>query len=173
MHSVTYRTNAVLTMGVTGLLVLCAAIATTDVFHRSKPEANLRIHDTHYFQPLGKNDEAVLSFNLQGDLSSCFSWNTKQLFAYIKIVYETKKHKRNEVTVWDKIISSKEAAKDIEEIFLSKYRLVDNGRDLRGRDVNITLAWNVMPYIGALYFEELTFSGTLPSEYIRGEAMSS
>ena len=50
--------------------------------------------------------------------------------------------------MWDKIISSKEAAKDIEEIFLSKYRLVDNGRDLRGRDVNITLAWNVMPYIG-------------------------
>ena len=29
MHSVTYRTNAVLTMGVTGLLVLCAAIAMT------------------------------------------------------------------------------------------------------------------------------------------------
>ena len=36
----------------------------------------------------------------------------------------------------------------IEEAFLSKYALVDNGRDLRGRDVNLTLAWNVMPYIG-------------------------
>ena len=36
----------------------------------------------------------------------------------------------------------------IEEAFLSKYALVDNGSDLRGRDVNLTLAWNVMPYIG-------------------------
>ena len=114
---------------------------------------------------------------MKGDLSSCFSWNTKQLFAYIKVVYETERHVRNEVrellsrikvfweisltvgplrvttghlqqvTVWDKVMTSTEEAR-IEEAFLSKYALVDNGSDLRGRDVNLTLAWNVMPYIG-------------------------
>ena len=118
-----------------------------------------------------------MSFQMKGDLSSCFSWNTKQLFAYIKVVYETERHVRNEVrellsrikvfweisltvgplrvttghlqqvTVWDKVMTSTEEAR-IEEAFLSKYALVDNGSDLRGRDVNLTLAWNVMPYIG-------------------------
>ena len=52
-----------------------------------------------------------------------------------------------QVTVWDKVMTSTEEAR-IEEAFLSKYALVDNGSDLRGRDVNLTLAWNVMPYIG-------------------------
>ena len=51
------------------------------------------------------------------------------------------------MTVWDKIIKNKVEAK-IDEVFLSKYRLVDHGRDLRGKKVNITLAWNVMPHIG-------------------------
>ena len=52
-----------------------------------------------------------------------------------------------QVTVWDKVIGTREDA-SIDDVFLSKYRLVDNGKDLRGRDVNITLAWNIMPYIG-------------------------
>merc|ERR1712037_785233 len=172
MHSATYRLNAVATMAFTGLLALCLAVSVTELAHKANPEASLKMHGVHHFKPLGGNDEAVLSFQMKGDLSSCFSWNTKQLFAYIKIVYETKKHKRNEVTVWDKIIDSKEAAKDIDEVFLSKYRLVDNGKDLRGRDVNVTLAWNVMPYIGALYFDELAFESTLPSEYITGDTAS-
>jgi len=103
---------------------------------------------------------------MKSDLSSCFSWNTKQLFAYIKVVYETDKHVRNEVTVWDKVIKTTEDHKVVDEVFLSKYKLVDNGAGLRGRDVNVTLAWNVMPYIGALYYQEKTFTAKLPSDYL-------
>ena len=149
MHSAGYRVNAVLTMAFTGLIALCVAVALTDVFHRASPDADLKVHGVHYFTRVGANDEAVLSFSMKTDLSSCFSWNTKQLFAYIKVVYETEKHRRNEVTVWDKVITDPEASK-IDETFLSKYRLVDNGSGLRGRPVNLTLTWNVMPHIGTL-----------------------
>ncbi|WZN59066.1 subunit 3 of signal peptidase complex [Chloropicon roscoffensis] len=165
MHSATYRLNAVATMAFTGLLALCLAVSVTELAHKANPEASLKMHGVHHFKPLGGNDEAVLSFQMKGDLSSCFSWNTKQLFAYIKIVYETERHVRNEVTVWDKVMTSTEEAR-IEEAFLSKYALVDNGSDLRGRDVNLTLAWNVMPYIGALYFGEKVFAAKMPSEYM-------
>jgi len=112
--------------------------------------------------------QAVLSFNMKSDLSSCFSWNTKQLFAYIKVVYETDKHVRNEVTVWDKVIKTTEDHKVVDEVFLSKYKLVDNGAGLRGRDVNVTLAWNVMPYIGTI---SLTSSSLVPSVAVNAKSL--
>ena len=98
---------------------------------------------------------------MKADLSSCFGWNTKQLFCYIKVVYETEDHVRNEVTVWDKVVNKEEDMR-VDEVFLSKYRLVDNGMGLRGREVNVTLAWNVMPYIGELplFFSSLLSSST-------------
>mmetsp|Transcript_899 Transcript_899/g.2291 ORF Transcript_899/g.2291 Transcript_899/m.2291 type:complete len:172 (-) Transcript_899:1142-1657(-) len=166
MHSTTYRLNAVLTMAFTGLIALCIAIALTEKFHQSSPEADLKLHDVHYFKRMGKNDEAILSFKLKSDLSTCFSWNTKQLFAYIKVEYETKKHKRNEVTVWDKVVASKEEAQ-VDQTFISKYKLVDNGADLRGKNVTLTLAWNVMPYIGGLYYQDMKFEAALPSQYLK------
>mmetsp|Transcript_8619 Transcript_8619/g.15950 ORF Transcript_8619/g.15950 Transcript_8619/m.15950 type:complete len:152 (+) Transcript_8619:131-586(+) len=151
MHTATYRMNAVLTMAFSGLIVLCFAVALTEIFFHSDPSVDLRLNNVHYFKQHRRNDEMVLSFNMKSDLSSCFGWNTKQLFAYIKIVYETKKHGRNEVIVWDTIIRSREEA-GIDDTFMSKYKLVDNGADLRGRNVNVTLAWNVMPYIGKSRF---------------------
>jgi len=57
MHSTTYRLNAVLTMAFTGLIALCIAIALTEKFHQSSPEADLKLHDVHYFKRMGKNDE--------------------------------------------------------------------------------------------------------------------
>jgi len=38
--------------------------------------------------------------------------------------------------------------------------------DLRGRNVNVTLAWNVMPYIGGLYYQDKKVPATLPSQYM-------
>lgn len=48
-----------------------------------------------------------------------------------------------------------------------KYVFVDRGRGLRGRPLNLTLAWNVMPRVGVLYTQSRTFAaGTLPAQYV-------
>lgn len=45
--------------------------------------------------------------------------------------------------------------------------LADQGYNLRGKQFNVTVAWNVMPYVGALYSHSKTFTGfRLPEQYI-------
>lgn len=38
------------------------------------------------------------------DFSGLFHWNTKLLFVYLVLEYQTAKNVRNELVVWDKII---------------------------------------------------------------------
>jgi len=166
MHSAGYRTNAVLTMAGTMLLVLCFLVASTDMFHRSSPSGTVEIAKWHKFESSRGNDEAVMSFAANFDLSSCFSWNTQQLFTYIKLEYETENHKRSEVTVWDGIVRNSEHARIDTESLPNKYKLVDHGRGLRGQPVNVTLAWNVMPFVGKLSYSEMRFPAHFPKEYL-------
>ena len=42
---------------------------------------------------LQARDQAVITFNIQADLRSVFSWNTKQLFVYLQAEYETPHNK--------------------------------------------------------------------------------
>ncbi len=47
-----------------------------------------------------------------------------------------------------------------------KYPFVDRGAGLRGADVNLTLAYNIMPRVGRLVTRSVTVrGGRLPSEY--------
>ena len=46
------------------------------------------------------------------------------------------------------------------------YPLVDQGQNLRGREVNLTVEWNVMPLVGYLYRESRTFPIEMPEDYI-------
>ena len=39
------------------------------------------------------------------------------------------------------------------------YALTDQGFNLRNRDFNITVSWNVMPRVGGLYTRHRTFPG--------------
>jgi hypothetical protein len=39
--------------------------------------------------------------------------------------------------------------------------VTDQGFNLRGRQFNVTVAWQVMPKVGALYTRQQTFSGAL------------
>lgn len=41
------------------------------------------------------------------------------------------------------------------------YALTDQGFNLRGREFDVTVAWNVMPRVGALYTRTRTFPGAL------------
>ena len=89
---------------------------------------------------------------------------------YVVASYETSKKKVNQIVVWDKILEATDPQKVIQEenIFV-KYALVDQGDELRGKDVTLQLMWDHMPITGLLFMgeqpktEATTF--TLPAEY--------
>jgi signal peptidase complex subunit 3 len=120
----------------------------------------------------GGVDRALLSFDIHADMRPAFHWNVKQLFVYVVASYRTESKETNQVVIWDKIVENihSDDEKIIKEdnVFV-KYALVDQGDELRGKDVNLQLMWDHMPITGTLYMKEQprdnTTSFTLPSEY--------
>merc|ERR1719203_2545525 len=55
-------------------------------------------------------DQSTLSFDLNHDLTSEFNWNMNQLFVYMVASYNSSSNVRNEVTLWDRIVSNEEEA---------------------------------------------------------------
>jgi signal peptidase complex subunit 3 len=114
----------------------------------------------------GKHDQAALSMRLDADLRSAFSWNTKQLFVFVQADYVTPENGINQVVLWDKIVERKQDANLRIRSLRQKYAFIDQGRNLRGLPLNLTVAWNVMPKVGRLFTRSKTFAvGTLPDEY--------
>ena len=140
-----------------------------DVLHEAHPTAVVRVAKVERLQALdaGK-DEAYLAFELSADLTSAFSWNTKELFVFLGAEYESKGRKVNQVSLWDRTIESKEEAVRHLPYVRNKYKLVDRGHHLRGLKFNLTLFWHVVPVVGKLTQHNITFEGSqLPDEYVR------
>jgi signal peptidase complex subunit 3 len=118
----------------------------------------------------GGVDRALLSFDIHADMRPAFHWNIKQLFVYVVASYETDSKKINQIVVWDKILEAVDPIKviDMENVFV-KYALVDQGDELRGKEVSLQLRWDHMPITGLLYMGEQpvesTSTFTLPTEY--------
>jgi signal peptidase complex subunit 3 len=118
----------------------------------------------------GGVDRALLSFDINVDMRPAFHWNIKQLFVYVVASYETESKKVNQIVVWDKILEAVDPNKviEMENVFV-KYALVDQGDELRGKEVTLQLMWDHMPITGLLYMGQQpidtasTFS--LPAEY--------
>ncbi|XXG80777.1 hypothetical protein AAC387_Pa09g1558 [Persea americana] len=148
MHSFGYRANALLTFGVTILAILCAFASLSDNLNVPNPSAHIQVLSINWFQkqPNG-NDEVSLTLNVSADLQSMFTWNTKQ------------------VSLWDGIIPSKEHAKFWTHT-ANKYRFIDQGSNLRGKEFNLTLHWHVMPKTGKMFADKIVMTGyRLPDEY--------
>jgi hypothetical protein len=76
----------------------------------------------------------------------------------------------NVVSIWDRVVESKEKAVLRVPRARNKYKLKDRGHHLRGLPVNVTLQWNVMPIAGRVRSEKRVFEGiTFPNEYISAE----
>jgi signal peptidase complex subunit 3 len=119
----------------------------------------------------GDTDRALLSFDLKADMRPAFHWNIKQLFVYVVASYESTKNSNNQIVIWDKIIEAirpEDMILDMENVFV-KYALVDQGDDLRNKEVKLQLMWDHMPITGLLHQGEQPISEassfTLPSEY--------
>jgi signal peptidase complex subunit 3 len=118
----------------------------------------------------GGVDRALLSFDINADMRPAFHWNIKQLFIYVVASYETESKQLNQIVVWDKILEAVDPIKviDMSNVFV-KYALVDQGDELRGKEVTLQLMWDHMPITGLLYMgeqaKETTSTFTLPTEY--------
>ena len=128
---------------------------------------SVKLAKVERFLRVGRNDEAHLAFEIDADLTSVFSWNTKQLFVWLAAEYATPKYVESSVSVWDRIVESKEDAHLVLPFVRNKYKLVDNGAGLRGNVVNLTMGWQIMPRVGVLRKDNVTFPAafTLPEEY--------
>ncbi|CAN1232796.1 Signal peptidase complex subunit 3B [Linum perenne] len=145
MHSFGFRANAVLTFGITILALICAMASVSDNFNSPSPSAEIQILNINWFQkqPHG-NDE---------------------VFVFIAAEYETSKNALNQVSLWDAIITSKDHAKFWIQT-ANKYRFVDQGHNLRGKEFNMTMHWHVMPKTGKMLANKIVIPGyRLPEEY--------
>nr|CAB3266525.1 signal peptidase complex subunit 3-like [Phallusia mammillata] len=98
-----------------------------------------------------KHDLGHLQFSLKANMTPVFNWNCKQLFLYLLAEYETTKNKVNQVVLWDKIIMRGQDANLNINKMNTKYYFFDDGSDLRGRKVTLSLHWNVIPNSGYLW----------------------
>lgn len=90
------------------------------------------------------------------------------MYVYVVAEYESKSHIRNEVVVWDSILSSREQALVKRIGQANKYSLRDHGYGLRGADVQLRFKYNILPYMGPLmYGEEGIDEFTVPMNYTK------
>uniref|UniRef100_A0A9I9DA27 Signal peptidase complex subunit 3 n=1 Tax=Cucumis melo TaxID=3656 RepID=A0A9I9DA27_CUCME len=145
MHSFGYRANALATFAVTILVIMCAMASFSDTFNTPSPTARVEVLNINWFQKqLHGNDE---------------------VFVFVAAEYETPKNSLNQISLWDGIIPSKENAKF--SIHTSnKYRFIDQGSNLKGKEFNLTLHWHVMPKTGKMFADKIVMTGyRLPEDY--------
>ncbi|KAK7391980.1 hypothetical protein VNO78_20406 [Psophocarpus tetragonolobus] len=166
MHSYGYRANALLTFALTILAVMCAMASLSDNLNSPSPTAHVQVTHINWFQkqPNG-HDEVSVTMNISADLQSLFTWNTKQVFVFLAAEYETHQNSVNQISLWDGIIPSKDHAKFWIHTS-NKYRFIDQGNNLRGKEFNLTMHWHVMPKTGKMFADKIVMPGyRLPEEY--------
>jgi len=175
MHTVWVRLNAVVFFGLTVLLGLSCLAAFSKIGHSYIHQPiihKLELNTLRSLKSHGGVDRALLSFDIDADMNPAFHWNVKQLFVYIVASYETPSKAINDVVIWDKIIENIDTVENKhikqENVFV-KYALVDQGNELRGKDVTLKLMWDHMPITGFVYMDQqvkdTTSSFPLPAEY--------
>ncbi|TVY85771.1 Signal peptidase complex subunit [Lachnellula willkommii] len=122
MHSTIVRGQNVFGFFTTVCFVVAALIAASDLLAPRTPKATVAVKDLqvvrgrpHYYSTK-KEEYAIIRFSLSADLSSLFSWNTKQVFVYVSASWPNatlgdagKGEMVNEAVIWDTIITNPSA----------------------------------------------------------------
>eukprot|EP00241_Pyramimonas_parkeae_P007662 CAMPEP_0114253008 /NCGR_PEP_ID=MMETSP0058-20121206/16156_1 /TAXON_ID=36894 /ORGANISM="Pyramimonas parkeae, CCMP726" /LENGTH=183 /DNA_ID=CAMNT_0001367011 /DNA_START=261 /DNA_END=812 /DNA_ORIENTATION=+ len=166
-----YRVNALLTLAGTSLAAICMLTSSTDLFQNTQLTADVQLAKVERMYRTENNDEALLGLSIKVDLNPLFTWNTKEVFLFVDVEYNTTKNDLNQVSIWDRIILHGMDPMINLSYVRSKYKLVDQGHNLRGQTVNLTLKWNTIPFTGAMRSDRVVFPNiSLPSEYTRRTA---
>ncbi|KAG2392415.1 hypothetical protein C9374_012667 [Naegleria lovaniensis] len=180
MYSWTSRLSSVLTdaISILGLMAICFGVSS--YFLAARPQdVNVRVEVTNMFKfnkldfrPYYNPDRASFEFKLDADLTPIFNWNVKVLFCMLYAEYSTPSHELNQVMLWDKIIERSDVLEGKADTHLiydrlkGKYSLIDYGNELRDSNVTLKFRWNVTPYVGLSYDQEVIVGEfKLPKQY--------
>ncbi|KAL9642652.1 hypothetical protein ABK040_009731 [Willaertia magna] len=180
MYSWTNRISTILTDAISILGAMAILFAISSYFLMVRPndlKTNVDVKQLVKFNRLDyiynyRHDRASFIFDMDTDLRPLFHWNVKVVVAYLYAEYKTEKNEFNQVILWDKIFRniplSKEKALLKFPNLKNKYSLIDLGNQLKGKDVTLKLRWNVVPYVGLLYDQEVVVGNyKLPERYQR------
>lgn len=118
MHNALTRAQNAFGFMTTCAFVLASIIAVLSVIpissSSSQPSAAISVRDIqvvkgrpHYYSTR-REEYAQIKFDLDADLNGLFTWNTKQLFVYVTVVYPpseaSKGEALSEAVIWDAII---------------------------------------------------------------------
>ena len=101
----------------------------------------------------------MIRLKLDVDFTNVFNWNIKHLFVYAIAEYSTPEWGRNEVTLWDTIITGKQDAV-IKMSNAVDYYFDHIEQGLAGQKVNVRLYYHVMCYTGLTFTRELESART-------------
>ncbi|KHO01454.1 Signal peptidase subunit family protein [Metarhizium album ARSEF 1941] len=186
MHSSFTRIQNVFGFFTTVACVLAGFIAATDLLAARNPSGTLVPTNIqvvkgrpHYYSSK-KEEYAIVKFSLDADLSSLFTWNTKQLFVYVTADWPSAEGQNatNSAVIWDSIITNPSAdhLQNIGPIAMKKLKRSAEGKTIdpsRGllklknqrpkyqithpsgkianvNDVTLRLHYNVQPWVGLL-----------------------
>jgi len=126
MHSTIARVQNVFGFFTTVAFVVAALIAATDLITPRAPRGTITVNDVQVmrgrpnYYSTKKEEHANIRFSLNADLSSLFTWNTKQVFVYVSAVWPSNATtsrdlesgpaaEQNEAVIWDTIITNPSA----------------------------------------------------------------
>ncbi|KAJ4794303.1 Signal peptidase subunit family protein [Rhynchospora pubera] len=166
MHSAVQRANTAATIAAILLATICAAASFLDAFNSPSLQAHVQVVKINRFRrQLDGNDEVKMTLKMSMDLTSLFTWNTKQVFVFLAAEYETDTNSLNQVSLWDHIVQEKERA-SFQVKVPTKYPLIDQGTNLRGKKVGLVLHWHIMPISGRMIQGKMPLSNfSLPDSY--------
>ncbi|KAH7166011.1 signal peptidase subunit-domain-containing protein [Dactylonectria macrodidyma] len=169
--------------------VVAALIAASDFLTPRAPAVGLLTPTNvqvvkgrpHYYSSK-KEEYAIIKFSLDADLSSLFTWNTKQLFVYVTAEWPGLGNATNEAVIWDSIITNPSAdhLQNIGPVAMKKLKRSAEGKSIdpsRGllklrnqkpkyqithpsgkiaekEDVALKLHYNVQPWVGLLTWNQ-------------------
>ncbi|KAI0167131.1 signal peptidase 22 kDa subunit [Hypoxylon sp. FL1284] len=119
MHNSLTRIQNVFGFFTTVVFAVAALIALSDFASPRTPSASVKTTNVqvvkgrpHYYSTK-KEEYAIIRFSLDADLSSLFTWNTKQLFVYVTAEWPASgandANQTNKAVIWDSIITSPSA----------------------------------------------------------------
>ncbi|KAI0122895.1 signal peptidase subunit-domain-containing protein [Xylariales sp. AK1849] len=169
--------------------VVAAIIAASDLTIPRTPSASIKTTNVqvvkgrpHYYSTK-KEEYAIIKFSLDADLSSLFTWNTKQLFVYVTAEWpDARSNQTNKAVIWDSIITAPSsdhlanigpatlkklkksaAGKSVDPSrgVLSlknqkpKYQITHpTGKIASSTDVRLKVHYNVQPWVGLLTWNQ-------------------
>ncbi|OBT76875.1 hypothetical protein VF21_04759 [Pseudogymnoascus sp. 05NY08] len=140
MHTSITRAQNAFGFFTTVAFVVALFVAGSDYLVARTPGAEVRVGSggvtvtkgrPHYYSTK-KEEHASIRFDLSADLSSLFTWNTKQVFVYVTAAWNETAGGAvaapNEAVIWDTIITSPSADHLANLGKVAKRKLLESGR---------------------------------------------